>query len=317
MTHNESHEKTKDSAILTLDAVTKSFRRFNAVSNVTFSVKAGEIVGFVGVNGAGKTTTISMILGFTSSSKGEVAVFGEKVRPFKAHISHRKIGYAAGDMELPGHLNGRQYLDFVLAQNKGNYESHLNELLKKFKPQLTKKIKTLSRGNRQKIALIAAFMCRPELVVLDEPTSGLDPIMQSVFLELVEHEKLKGTTIFMSSHYLQEVAEVCTRVILMKDGEIVKDISTEEIEQASGKTVRVVAGSKIELPEKDIRDQAQENDGHRHEAIFVYSGNAKTLASWLESVKDLQDFEVNERTLEAEFRTLYDNENSDDDEETV
>lgn len=314
MAHNETSKKAEDVEILKLSAVTKSFGRFHAVHDVSFSVKAGEVVGFVGVNGAGKTTTISMILGFTSPSKGEVTLFGERVRPLEAHVSHRKIGYAAGDMELPGHLTGKQYLDFVLAQSSGDYETNLNELLHKFKPQLTKKIKTLSRGNKQKIALVAAFMCNPQLVVLDEPTSGLDPIMQSVFLELIERERSKGVTIFMSSHYLQEVAEVCTRVILMKDGEIVKDISTEDIERASGKTVRIVAGSSIVLPEKNIRAQATRGDDASHyEATFVYSGNAKDLLSWLESVKDVRDFEVNERTLEAEFRTLYANENGEED----
>ncbi len=291
--------------VVAVTSVTKKFRRFAAVEDVSFEVASGEIVGFVGVNGAGKTTTINMLLGFTSPSKGSVSLFGSKVTTASAFRSHRAIGYAAGDMELPGNLTGQQYFDFVLAQHSGSHEKQLGQLVEKFKPQLKKKIKTLSRGNKQKIALVAAFACSPELVILDEPTSGLDPIMQTVFLELVERERTKGTTIFMSSHYLQEVAEVCTRVILMKNGKIVEDLSTTQLEQAAGKAVRVVSSEPLEIPKEDVREPQQVKESLEYVTTFVYSGTAANLIAWLAEGKGISDVDVHERTLEAEFRSLY------------
>ena len=214
----------KPQPVLALTQATKRFRKFAAVNSVSFEVQAGEIVGFVGENGAGKTTTINMLLGFTSPTSGTVQIFGQSISPATAHVSHRKIGYAAGDMELPAQMTGAQYLRFVMAQSGGTkkHATRYEQLIKVFRPQLDKHIGKLSRGNKQKIALVAAFVTEPELVLLDEPTSGLDPVMQDVFLDTVRAESARGTTIFMSSHYLKEVAEVCTRVILMKDGKVVE-----------------------------------------------------------------------------------------------
>lgn len=291
--------------VIAVEAVTKKFRRFAAVEDISFAVAPGEVVGFVGANGAGKTTMINMLLGFTSPSNGSIKLFDEPIAPSTAHRSHQRIGYASGDMELPGQLTGKQYLDFVIAQHDAKYEKKLAQLVEKFKPQLKKKIKTLSRGNKQKIALVATFVCDPELVILDEPTSGLDPIMQSVFLELVEQERTKGTTIFMSSHYLQEVAEVCTRVILMKDGKIVEDLSTRQLEQAAGKAVRVVSSEAMDAPKEYVREFKQEHAAHEYVTSFVYSGPAATLVAWLGEGKGIEDVEIHERTLEAEFRSLY------------
>ncbi len=306
---------TKRSTSIAFTNVTKKFHRFKAVESVTFDIFPGEIVGFVGVNGAGKTTTINMLLGFTSPSKGRVSVFGERMTPATAHMSHRRIGYAAGDMELPEHMTGKQYLAFVLAQSNKNHVKQLALLTEQFKPQLNKKIGQLSRGNKQKIALIAAFATEPELVVLDEPTSGLDPIMQDVFLELIRREHTKGTTVFMSSHYLQEVAEVCTRVLLMKNGRIVEDISERHLAKVGGKSVRVVSEGPLDAPSHNVRELKQEKVSH-HAMVttFVYSGAPQQLAEWAGSLRHITDIDISERTLEAEFRSLYQVTTPEDDE---
>ena len=149
-------------AVIELNGVTKQFGRFKAVNNVTLSIKSGEVVGFVGANGAGKTTTISTLLGFLGATEGEVLLFGQIVHPSSAHVQHRRIGYASGEMELPQQLTGRQYLNFLLNQSDSK-KSLLKDLEKRFSPQLDKKIGKLSRGNRQKIALVAAFVTDPEL----------------------------------------------------------------------------------------------------------------------------------------------------------
>lgn len=296
---------TARSSVIAVSSITKKFGQFSAVDSVSFDVKAGEVVGFVGVNGAGKTTTISMLLGFMSPSQGSVSLFGEHIVPSNAHKSHRRIGYAAGDMELPLKMTGRQYIDFVLGQSSGDHKKRLSDLAEVFNPQLDKKIGTLSRGNKQKIALVAAFVTEPELVVLDEPTSGLDPIMQDAFLDLVRSEQKKGTTIFMSSHYLQEVAEVCTRVLLMKNGRIVEDLSAETLQSTSGKTIRVVTEKKATPLQHDVTNIEHEQQGEQHVLSFVYKGKVVELQRWISRQVGVIDIEISERTLEAEFRNLY------------
>lgn len=202
--------------IIELGQTAKRYGKFTAVDDVSIRIEKGEVVGFVGANGAGKTTTINMMLGFTSPSQGKVKLFGETVLPRTAHRQHQRIGYASSDMQLPLRLTGRQYLEFIRHRSGKDIAKRLEQLQARFKPELDKKISTLSRGNKQKIALIGAFVTEPKLVILDEPTSGLDPVMQGQFLQLVRDEQLRGTTIFMSSHYLGEVVEVCSRVILMR-----------------------------------------------------------------------------------------------------
>src|SRR5690606_29029557 len=150
---------------------------------------------FVGANGAGKSTTINMLLGFISPSEGTVEIFGQSVTPQTAHRLHQRIGYAAGDMELPSDLTAAQYLQFVAHRHGGVDDKRLAALSKRFQPVMNKKIGNLSRGNKQKIALMAAFLPQPELVILDEPTSGLDPIMQEHFLDLIRDEAANGTTV--------------------------------------------------------------------------------------------------------------------------
>jgi ABC-2 type transport system ATP-binding protein len=293
------------SPVIAVQSATKKFRRFTAVDDVSFSVAAGEVIGFVGVNGAGKTTTINMLLGFTSPSKGKVLLFGERITPANAHRSHHRISYAAGDMELPLAMTGRQYIRFVMGQSDDNHDKRLKELTQLLGPQMNKKIGTLSRGSRQKIALVAAFVTKPDLVILDEPTSGLDPIMQDAFLKLVKAEQRRGATIFMSSHYLQEVAEVCSRVLLMKNGRIVEDLSAETLESTSGKTVRLVTEKKATPPQKDVSEVTRKNTDAGQELSFIYKGKIIDLQRWISRQAGVIDIDVSERTLEAEFRNLY------------
>lgn len=296
---------TKHTEIISFRSVAKQFGSFLATDNVSFTVTKGEVVGFVGVNGAGKTTAINMLLGFTSPTKGLVTVFGKRITPANAHQSHRAIGYVAGDMELPSRLTGKQYIDFVLGQSPGQHSERLAQIVQIFQPQLEKKIGTLSRGNKQKIALVAAFATSPELIILDEPTSGLDPIMQDAFLELIRSERERGTTVFMSSHYLQEVAEVCSRVMLMKNGQVVEDLSADKLRSISGKVVRVVTSKEILPPKKNVKQLTRNDTKDGIATEFVYDGPMEQLQVWLSGIKHVNDIDISERTLEAEFHSLY------------
>lgn len=292
-----SHMKTP---VLAVNGLTKRYGRSEAIRDVTFTIAAGEVVGFVGLNGAGKSTTINVLLGFLNGSAGTVEIFGERVRPSNAAVSHRHIGYASGDMELPSNLTGTQYLSFVAHQYGRPDQARLRSLSKRFEPQLSKKIGDLSRGNRQKIALIAAFLPKPKLVILDEPSSGLDPLMQQQFLDLVREEAAAGTTIFMSSHYLQEVAESCSRILLIREGRITRDIPASELTRIGGKRVRVRAGSKV-TPPKGATLVEHEADG----VSFLYSGSAKELQVWIGGITQLKDLSIDDHDPEAAFEELY------------
>lgn len=294
--------------ILHFTGVTKRFGAYDAVKNASFTVEKGEIVGFVGANGAGKSTTINLLLGFINPTEGAITLFEESVSPQTAHHQHARLGYAAGDMELPRRLTGEQYLDFVAHQSGKDVSARREQLCDIFQPELKKKISALSRGNRQKVALIAAFLANPELVVLDEPTSGLDPIMQEKFLQLVRDEQARGVTVFMSSHYLNEVADVCSRILLMRKGEIIEDMSASELLKRSGKQVRIVTGAKLTKAPETAEEISSELKDESLVLSFVWKGIPAELQRWIATVKKLEDIEVTEYNLEETFRMMYENE---------
>jgi len=295
-------------AIIETNALTKTYGDTPAVKNVSFSVEKGEVVGFVGLNGAGKSTTINMLLGFQHSSAGEIHLFGEKLTLPNAHRSHRRIGFATGDMSLFDGMTGRQYLAFVARSYGRKLETPAYKILvERFEPQLDKKLKALSRGNKQKIALIAAFMTEPDLVILDEPSSGLDPLMQQHFLELVREATEKGVTIFMSSHYLNEVVDVCSRILLIKKGQIVKDMPASELETTAGKLVRVTTKATVSPP-KSAELIERETRGHLHILQFVFRGSAIRLQEWLGTLPKLQDLTISDDSALAAFEDLYEEE---------
>ena len=293
-----------DKLIMQIDGATKMYGTFAAAEDINFTVKKGEIIGLVGLNGAGKSTLINMMLGFLRPSRGKIEIFGQQILPETAHLSHKNIGFATGDMSLFSNLTGKQYFAFLLRSYRSPNDKRLKELCTQFDPQMDKKIKVLSRGNKQKIALIAAFMTRPEFVILDEPSSGLDPLMQQTFLDLIREEGKRGTTIFMSSHYLKEVTDVCSRVLFMRNGKLVKDVSEKQLEGVNGKAVRVVCGHPIKPPQ-----ESEQIERHRiadgYELKFIYKDSSVKLQQWIKTLPLLVDFSVIEHDIESAFGDIY------------
>jgi ABC-2 type transport system ATP-binding protein len=182
----------------------------------------------------------------------------------------------------------------------------LQQLEQIFQPQLNKKIGSLSRGNKQKIALIAAFCANPELVILDEPTSGLDPIMQEKFLQLVREEQQRGSTVFMSSHNLNEVADVCSRIILLRSGKVIKDVAASELLQKSGKQVRVVTGDKQLRPPAGAENIKKQLDADKNRILeFNWKHSPADLQHWVANIHKLIDIEITEFDLETAFQDMY------------
>lgn len=281
----------------------KRFGELDAVNDVTFEVQPGEIVGFVGPNGAGKTTTISMMMGFIAPTRGSVRILGQVVTPQSAHIARKHIGYVAGDMVLPANLTAKQYLDFTKAL-QGRVPEQYDRLLRELHPVLDRRLKTLSRGNKQKIALIAALQHRPDILILDEPTSGLDPLMQDIFLKTIRDEAARGATILMSSHILSEVSDVCGRIIFMKAGKLIMNRSIENITAQLGKRLLITSQDA-----KKIRTQIPKHatvihgDGTSLEIGFEKAALSEMLR-WI-STKSVSDVSIHDKNLDDIFHDLY------------
>ena len=197
-----------------------------AISNVNLEVREGEVFGYLGPNGAGKTTTIRILMDFIRPTSGSASVFGLDTREHSQEV-RRRVDYLPGDMAMYDKMTGGELLRF-LANLRGDVDwLYVEELEERLDCNLSQPLRSLSRGNRQKVGLVQAFMHRPELIIMDEPSSGLDPLMQQEFYRMVDEVKADGRTVFMSSHNLPEVERVCDRVGIIRGGELiaVEDVS--------------------------------------------------------------------------------------------
>ena len=236
--------------ILTIEEFTKSYKDVIAVQDLTLEVERGEIYGFLGPNGAGKTTTIRTILNFVSPTSGNISVFGlDSVRD---SIEIKKnIGYLAGDIALFENMKGTDALKYLTRLGKKSDWDYINELTERFEAITDRKIGSLSKGNKQKIGLIQAFMHKPDLIILDEPTSGLDPLMKQVFYDLILEIKNSGKTVFISSHDLTEVQKICDRAGFIKDGLLV---ASENIKNSVDINLRRYTVQFLKPPAENILD---------------------------------------------------------------
>src|SRR3712207_1053276 len=198
---------------ISASGLVKTFGRTRALDGLDLWVREGEVHGFLGPNGAGKTTTLRVLLGLMRKDSGEVWLLGGD--PWKDAVQlHRRLAYVPGDVTLWPRLTGGEVID-LLGRMRGGLDSKRRaDLLERFELDPKKKCRTYSKGNRQKVALIAALASGAELLLLDEPTSGLDPLMEAVFRECVEEERERGRTVLLSSHILSEVEVLCDRVTI-------------------------------------------------------------------------------------------------------
>lgn len=210
-----------ENKIVSLNKVEKRFGKFQALKDVTFDVNKGEVVGFIGPNGSGKSTTIRILLGMLKKSGGEATIFGKDVWKEDTAI-HKDISYVPGDVFLWPNLTGGEIIDLLLRLNGQQRTQKTEALIEKFQLDPKKKARTYSKGNRQKIALVAALSQEAELYIFDEPTSGLDPLNEKSFQEEVLKLKEAGKSILLSSHILSEVEKMCDRIAIIREGEIIE-----------------------------------------------------------------------------------------------
>lgn len=214
--------------IMKVNGLQKSFGKFKALQDVSFSINEGEVLGFIGPNGAGKSTTLRILLGSIKKDGGEAKIFGEDVWQQSIKI-HKRLSYVPGDIALWGNLTGGEIIDlFMKLHGKGNQQKR-DDLIKRFELDPRKKAKGYSKGNRQKIGLIAALAVDSDFYIFDEPTSGLDPLMEVVFQEEVEKLKKAGKTILLSSHILSEVERLADRVAIIREGKVIETGTLDEL----------------------------------------------------------------------------------------
>src|SRR5579859_5397753 len=224
-----------DAAIQTL-GLSKRYGQTLALDALELTVTQGEVYGFLGPNGAGKTTTIRLLLGLHRPTSGRAELFGIDCwrDPVKAH---RRVAYVAGEPFLWPSMTAAETLEFLARLHGGTDRAYRDGLTERFQLETSKKVRALSKGNRQKVQLIAALATRADLLLLDEPTSGLDPLMEVAFRECVAEARARGQTVFLSSHILSEVEAVCDRVGILRGGRLVDQGTLAELRHLSAHTI--------------------------------------------------------------------------------
>ena len=218
------------------DGLTKRFGRVTALDELNLTVVRGEVMGYLGPNGAGKTTTIRLLLGLLRPTSGRCEVFGLDAHR-QAVEAHRRLSFVPGEASLWPRMTGAETLH-VLGNVHGRVDTgYRDELTERFELDPSKKVRAYSKGNRQKVLLIAALMTRADLLVLDEPTAGLDPLMEQVFRECVHEAKARGQSVFLSSHILSEVEALCDRVAILRAGRLVELGSLDELRHLAALSV--------------------------------------------------------------------------------
>ncbi|MBR7553957.1 ATP-binding cassette domain-containing protein [Allobacillus sp. GCM10007491] len=288
--------------VVDIKRLTKRFGDFTALNQVNFSVKKGEVFGFIGPNGAGKSTTIRILLGILKATEGQATIFGKDVWSDSMKI-HRRIAYVPGDVNLWPNLTGGEVIDLFTKLRGGRQTKQREELLERYKLDPTKKCRTYSKGNRQKVALVSALLSEADLYIFDEPTSGLDPLMEQTFQEDVRNLRQEGKSVLLSSHILSEVEKLCDRVGIIRDGTIIEQGSLEELRHLTRHQVLLETTSNLEgLSDVDgVHDVNQDGNTYRFQVNAEQMDQVIKFASQY----PIQKFESAPPTLEDLFMRHY------------
>ena len=281
--------------------LTKRYGPTLAVDGLDLRVRPGEVYGFLGPNGAGKTTAIRVILGLHHPSAGSATIFG--IDAWRDPVAaHRRAAYVAGEPSLWPQLTGEETLEFLGRMHGTVDVAYRRVLVDRFQLEQRKKIRALSKGNRQKVQLIAALATRADVLVLDEPTSGLDPLMEVAFRESVREGKARGQTVFLSSHILSEVEALCDRIGILRQGRLVDEGTLAELRHLSAQTLEVTfAGNAPELTSVD--GITVEHAGANALRFHIAGGVAPLLAAL--AGKDVVALTSREPSLEEIFLHYY------------
>lgn len=292
--------------VISIDNVTKKFGSFTALDAISLQVKKGQIHGFLGPNGAGKTTTIKLLMDFIRPDNGTIELFSLSNRKDAIRIRH-EVGYLSGDMELYDNLTGDQYLRYIAnLRGVGEYQ-HLKKFIHELEAVLDRKIGMLSRGNKQKIGLVAALIGDPDLLILDEPTTGLDPLMQQKFYAVLKEHARRGKTVFMSSHILSEVQEVCDTVTFMKQGKIVETVDVRALLSGAKRRVTLKFQKQATILDPPVQLNASQIKRTKNTLSFDVEKADRLVMRWIAS-QLVDDVTITESSLDTVFMDMYEQE---------
>lgn len=297
-------------AVIRIEGLTKDYGHQRGVFDVSFRVREGEVYGFLGPNGAGKTTTIRHIMGFQRPQAGKVVVQGLDSWRHAAEIQ-RNLGYLPGELALPETMSGKEFIQMMASLRGLRDLTYTRELLEKFDLDPVGSLKRMSLGMKRKLAIVAAIMHDPAVLVLDEPTSGLDPMMQQTFIEFIKDEKARGKTILLSSHMFKEVEAACDTISIIKDGRLVSTFKAEDLRNWQDKTYEMEFISTEEF--KRFAAAATSHDAfdvelypHKKQAVVkVHDSAINTFIAWIADY-ELKFFSEIKFTLEDYFMKFYD-----------
>jgi len=269
-------------AAIEIESLTKWYGRTRGVEDVTFAIERGEIFGYLGPNGSGKTTTIRCLMGLLRPSGGGVRVLGERVVPGRG-TQHARIGYLPGDFRIWGRARARRSLGFLAALGSDGSAARRRELAVRLELNLDRATGDLSKGNRQKVALISAFQHQPEVLVLDEPTAGLDPLMRQTALDLIRAAAGGGAAVLLSSHDLSEVSAVCSRAAILREGRLVEMAPISQIIQQGEHRLKIwfrngALTREVPLPQLPGVRVVEKEPGMLH---LAYQGAADAILKWV------------------------------------
>lgn len=288
--------------MIQVQSLTKRYSNGKGIFDVSFHVKKGEVFGFLGPNGAGKTTTMRHLMGFVNPTSGNASIAHLDCRTQASKIQ-KKLGYVPGEISFFDNMTGKQFLQFI-ADMRGVHHKRLQDsLTERFELETDRKIRRMSKGMKQKVGLIAAFMHDPEVIILDEPTSGLDPLMQIKFVELIREERSRGKTILMSSHIFNEIDSTCERVAIIRDGKLVavEDIPTLKSSLEKKFSITVASTDDIsKITGSGLKYTIQE--GNKVE--IVVTGNYNDMVNTL-STCNILSMDASTQTLEEIFMRYY------------
>lgn len=281
--------------------LTKDYGCQRGVFGLSFSVEEGEAYGFLGPNGAGKTTTLRHLMGFLKPDSGSVSILGLDCFQDRAYIQSQ-LGYLPGETALMEEMTGKQFLRFMAKMKGVTDDKTMNRLIDLFELDTRGKIKRMSKGTRQKLGIICAFMASPRILLLDEPTSGLDPLMQNRFIDLVLEEKKRGTTILLSSHIFEEVERTCDRVAFIRQGRLAACRTMDEVRRSQTKIFTLYFASEEEQ-KLFLERHPQAQVSHHHVNIPV-SGDTDSFIKELARYQ-ISDLRVKIPSLEELFLQYY------------
>ncbi len=288
--------------VIEIRQLTKDYGNNRGIFDVSLSVKKGEVFGFLGPNGAGKSTTIRHLMGFIQADQGSCQINGLDCLRDHARIQ-QALGYLPGEIAFMDDMTGLEFIKFM-AKMKGMTDlTKAYELMERFELNPQGKIKKMSKGMKQKIGIICAFMHDPELLILDEPSSGLDPLMQNRFIELVLEEKQRGKTIFMSSHIFEEIERTCDRTAMIKDGRLISIEELQTLKASKHKTYKIMFATE-ELAEQFMNEGFECEQVESTVVKVLPRNNLNYLLATL-SRYDIVDLDITKLTLEELFLHFY------------